>query len=117
MDILDVEDAVCAIAFRRLVVLLRELDDGAQAMLLAAAGFDSETLVRWIGEASGSTISETESRSAFHATDGASSDISGAPNEADVFDSSETSDILDEALEDSFPASDPPSMSEPGGSR
>jgi len=123
MRIEDVSDATAAAAFRRLVRHLRHRSDAQNVDLMGLSGFCRNCLSDWIADASqaaltkdaareaiyGMPYSEWKSRHQAEATPEqlARMEASVAGNRADA--------ALDEALEDSFPASDPPSQSEPGG--
>ena len=123
MRIEDVSDATAAAAFRRLVRHLRHRSDAQNVDLMGLSGFCRNCLSDWIAEASngkltkdaareaiyGMPYSEWKSRHQAEATPEqlARMEASVARNRADA--------ALDEALDDSFPASDPPSQTEPGG--
>ena len=123
MQIEDVSDATAAAAFRRLVRHLRHRSDAQNVDLMGLSGFCRNCLSDWIAEASngeltkdaareaiyGMPYSEWKSRHQAEATPEqlARMEASVARNRADA--------ALDEALDDSFPASDPPSQTEPGG--
>lgn len=121
LDTLD--DHVAAEAFRRLIRHLRHRTDVQNVDLMGHAGFCRNCLGEWIAEASEGTPQEMDwvdgreivygmpysEWKAKHQPDATPEQIarmkaSVAKNEAD----------LDEALDESFPASDPPSMTEPG---
>ena len=121
LDTLD--DAVAAAAFRRLVRHLRHRTDAENIDLMGLAGFCRNCLGEWIAEASEGTPDEMDwsdardliygmpykAWKAQHATEATPEQLarmkeSLTKNEA----------ALDEALDESFPASDPPSMTEPG---
>jgi len=117
LDTLD--DKVAAAAFRRLVRHLRHRTDAQNIDLMGLSGFCRNCLSDWIQEAD-VTLSKDEARTiiygmpqsewkAKHQTEASEEQLarmeaSLARNEA----------ALDEALDESFPASDPPSMTEPG---
>lgn len=117
LDTLD--DKVAAAAFRRLVRHLRHRSDAQNVDLMGLAGFCRNCLGDWLQEADPS-LGKDEARAivygmpqsewkARHQTEAspeqlARMEASVARNQAD----------LDEALDESFPASDPPSMTEPG---
>lgn len=118
LDTLD--DRVAAAAFRRLVRHLQHRTDAQNVDLMGLAGFCRNCLGDWLQEAD-PELSRDEARAivygmpqsewkARHQTEAtpeqlARMEASVAKNQAD----------LDEALDESFPASDPPSMTEPGG--
>lgn len=121
MDDLDrLDDATAAKAFRRLVRHLRHRTDAQNIDLMGLAGFCRNCLSDWVGEADPSIakdearriiydmpFSEWKERHQPPATDAqiARMHESMARNDSE----------LDEALDESFPASDPPSMTQPGG--
>ncbi|MEZ0243106.1 MAG: DUF1244 domain-containing protein [Sphingomonas sp.] len=114
----SLDDATAAAAFRRLVRHLRHRKDAENIDLMGLAGFCRNCLSDWVEEAGG--LSKDEAREivygmpyaewkAKHQGEGTAEQLarmkeSVAKNEA----------ALDEALDESFPASDPPSMTEPG---
>jgi hypothetical protein len=117
LDTLD--DKVAAAAFRRLVRHLRHRSDAQNVDLMGLAGFCRNCLGDWLHEADPARLTRDEARAivygmpqaewkAKHQTEAteeqlARMEASMARNEA-----------LDEALDESFPASDRPSMTEPG---
>ena len=119
MDPLDaLDDRAAAAAFRRLVRHLRHRSDAQNIDLMGLAGFCRNCLSDWIGEA------------AHLDRDAARLAIYGEPYEAwkakhvgeatpeqlqRMKDSVAKNAALDEALDESFPASDPPAMTQPGG--
>lgn len=122
LDTLD--DAVAAAAFRRLVRHLRHRTDAQNIDLMGLAGFCRNCLSDWVEEAGG--LSKDEARETIYGMPQAEwkrryqteatpeqiarMDASVARNRrADTLDGA-----LDEALDESFPASDPPAMTEPG---
>jgi hypothetical protein len=121
----EIDDAVAAKAFRRLVRHLRHRSDAQNIDLMGLAGFCRNCLADWIAEASEDTahsIGWEDARDAIYGMpyrewkkqfapeatpeQFARMKASIAKNKAD--------DDLDEALDESFPASDPPAMTEPG---
>jgi hypothetical protein len=123
----EIDDHLAAEAFRRLVDHLRLRADVQNVELMGQAGFCRNCLGDWLSEASGGVLSREAAREAIYgmpqaewkarhqaeATAGqlARMDASLALNARLR---AEREAKLDSALEDSFPASDPPSMSEPG---
>jgi uncharacterized protein len=122
MNISEVDDKVAARAFRRLVVHLRHRTDAQNVDLMGLAGFCRNCLGDWLSEASDGKLDREAGRETVygmpyadwkkqHQTEATAEQIarmneSVAKNHKD--------ELLDEALEDSFPASDPPAMTEPG---
>ena len=116
MDKLDqLDDASAAAAFRRLVRLLRHREDAQNIDLMGLAGFCRNCLSDWVGEAAG--MSRAEAREIVYGEpyDGWKARQPGAtPEQLRLMDESMAKNAaLDQALEDSFPASDPPAMTEP----
>jgi len=124
MPTLDsIDDRVAAQAFRRLVRHLRHRTDAENIELMGLAGFCRNCLSDWVAEASGGEIDRDGAREAIygmpyaqwkarHQGDATPEQIermnaSVAKNRADA--------ELDAELDDSFPASDPPSITQPGG--
>ena len=115
LDTLD--DPVAAAAFRRLVRHLRHRSDAQNVDLMGLAGFCRNCLGDWVEEASDMTKAEARET------------IYGMPQSewktlhqrevtpeqlARMQASIKKNAALDEALDESFPASDPPAMTEPG---
>lgn len=118
-------DAIEAAAFRRLTALLRHRTDVQNIDLMGVGGFCRNCLSDWVGEAAaerGVTLTKDVARAmvygmpyadykAHHQTD-------ATPEQLDRMTASVAKNHreagLDDALDDSFPASDPPSASEPG---
>ena len=115
----ELDDRVAAAAFRRLVRHLAHRTDAQNVDLMGLAGFCRNCLGDWVAEAGG--MPREQGREivygmpyadwkARHQTEATPEQIarmneSVAKNARD--------DALDEALEESFPASDPPAMTEP----
>jgi uncharacterized protein len=117
MDKLDtLDDAAAAAAFRRLVRHLRARDDAPNVDLMGLAGFCRNCLSEWVEDASGLPRDEAreavygEPYSAWKARQPAATPEQLARMEESVA----RNRALDEALDESFPASDPPSIAEPG---
>jgi hypothetical protein len=117
MDSLDtLDDATAAAAFRRLVRHLRHRDDAQNVDLMGLAGFCRNCLSDWVGEAGG--LDKGSAREVIY---GMPYDSWKALHQAEATpeqlrrmeDSVAKNAALDEALDESFPASDPPSMTEP----
>ena len=116
MDKLDqLDDASAAAAFRRLVRLLRHREDAQNIDLMGLAGFCRNCLSDWVGEAAG--LSRAEAREIVYGEpyDGwKARQPEATPDQLRRMDESMAKNTaLDEALEDSFLASDPPAMTEP----
>lgn len=115
-------DAIEAAAFRRLTALLRHRTDVQNIDLMGTGGFCRNCLSDWLGEAAaarGVPLSKDAARElvygmpyadykARHQTDATPEQL------AAMAASVARNTTLDAALADSFPASDPPSASEPG---
>lgn len=117
----EIDDKVAAAAFRRLLRHLRHRTDAQNVDLMGLAGFCRNCLADWASEASGGTLDKEAARHAvygmpygewkkLHQSEATPEQLarmneSVARNHRD--------DMLDEALEESFPASDPPAMTEP----
>jgi uncharacterized protein len=116
-----IDDAVAAGAFRRLVRHLRHRSDAENIDLMGLAGFCRNCLADWVQEADGS-LSKDEARELIYGMpfaewkakhQGEASAEQLARMEASLA-KNHREEMLDEAIDESFPASDPPSMSEPG---
>ncbi|MGK6320857.1 DUF1244 domain-containing protein [Sphingomonas sp. DT-204] len=117
MDDLDaLDDRVAAAAFHRLVRHLRRRSDAQNVDLMGQAGFCRNCLAEWIAEAGhfdkarareiiyGMPFGEWKVKHQTEAT----------PEQLKRMEESVARNAaLDEALADTFPASDPPSMTEP----
>ncbi len=115
-------NSIEAAAFRRLTALLRHRTDVQNVDLMATGGFCRNCLSDWVAEAAaerGVALAKDAAREwvygmpyadykARHQTP--ASDAQLAAMAASVA----RNRALDAALDDSFPASDPPSASEPG---
>lgn len=124
MPTLDsIDDRVAAQAFRRLVRHLRHRKDAENIDLMGLAGFCRNCLSDWVAEASDGALSKDQAREAIYGMPYAEwkakhqgeatpeqiarMNASVAKNRSDA--------ELDDELDDSFPASDPPSITQPGG--
>lgn len=124
MTTLDsIDDRTAAQAFRRLVRHLRHRADAENIELMGLAGFCRNCLADWVSEASGGELDRDAARTAIygmpyatwktqHQGDATPEQI--ARMEASVARNKQEAE-LDEELEDSFPASDPPSITQRGG--
>jgi uncharacterized protein len=119
MDDLDrLDDAVAAKAFRTLVRHLRHRTDAQNIDLMGLAGFCRNCLADWIGEAD-PALGKDEARRIVYgmpfAEWKAQHQAEATPEQiARMEESLKRNEQLDEALDESFPASDPPAMTEPG---
>jgi len=117
----EIDDKAAAAAFRLLLRHLRHRTDAQNVDLMGLAGFCRNCLADWVSEASGGALDKEAARHAVygmpygewkkrHQADATPEQIarmneSVAKNHRD--------ELLDEALDESFPASDPPAMTEP----
>jgi hypothetical protein len=118
----QIDDAAAAKAFRRLVRHLRHRNDAQNVDLMGLAGFCRNCLADWLAEASGGALDKDAAREAIYgmpyAEWKAQHQAEATPEqlarmEASVARNHADAD-LDEALDESFPASDPPAMTQPG---
>jgi uncharacterized protein len=120
----DIDDATAAAAFRTLVMHLRKRSDAQNVDLMGLAGFCRNCLADWLVEASGGSLDKETAREAIYgmpfAEWKAKHQGEATPEQIDRMNASiarnrelDADDDLDEALDESFPASDPPSMTEP----
>jgi hypothetical protein len=122
----QIDDHLAATAFRRLVDHLQMRSDVQNVDLMGLAGFCRNCLADWVSEASVGAISRDQAREAIYGMPQAKwkamhqNEATGeqlAKMDANVALNArlraERESRLDEALEESFPASDPPSTSEP----
>ena len=115
------DDATAAKAFRTLVAHLRHRTDAQNIDLMGLAGFCRNCLAEWIQEADPS-IGKDQAREIVYgepfAEWKAKHQAEATPEQIERMNASlqrnHREEMLDEALDDSFPASDPPAMSEPG---
>ena len=118
----DLDDAVAAKAFRRLVRHLRQRGDAQNVDLMGLAGFCRNCLGDWLAEASGGALDRDAAREAIYgmpyAMWKAAHQAEATPEQLARMEASvarnRTEDQLDAALAGTFPASDPPSMIAPG---
>ncbi|MDB5690712.1 MAG: hypothetical protein JWL91_2588 [Sphingomonas bacterium] len=113
-----IDDATAAAAFRRLIDHLRHRTDSQNVDLMGVAGFCRNCLADWVAEASDGQLNREAARHAIygvpysewksrHQQDATPEQLSR------MADSVARNRRLDEALDDTFPASDPPAMTEP----
>lgn len=117
----EIEDKVAAAAFRRLLAHLRHRTDAQNVDLMGLAGFCRNCLADWVSEASAGTLDKEAARHAIygmpygdwkkHHQAEATPEQIARMNESVARNHRE--DLLDEALDESFPASDPPAITEP----
>jgi uncharacterized protein len=123
----EIDDHLAATAFHRLVDHLRMRSDVQNVDLMGAAGFCRNCLADWVSEASGGAIDREQARQAIYGMPQsewkARHQAEATPEQLARMDAgvalnarlrAERDARLEEELEDSFPASDPPSISEPG---
>ncbi len=121
MDRLNmVSDEAAAAAFRRLVRHLRHRSDAQNVDLMGLAGFCRNCLSDWLAEAG--ALDKDTAREAIYGMPYAQwkkqHQAEATPEQLARMEASvaknKRDDALDEALDESFPASDPPAMTEPG---
>jgi hypothetical protein len=66
MNPVELDDAVAAAAFRRLIAHLRHRSDAANIDLMGLAGFCRNCLADWVSEASGGSIDREAARGAIY---------------------------------------------------
>jgi hypothetical protein len=123
----EIDDHLAAAAFHRLVDHLRMRSDVQNVDLMGLAGFCRNCLADWVSEASGGAMDRDQARQAIYGMPQpewkARHQAEATPEQLARMDASvalnarlraERDARLEQALEDSFPASDPPSISEPG---
>jgi uncharacterized protein len=122
----QIDDHLAAQAFHRLVDHLRMRTDVQNVDLMGMAGFCRNCLADWLGEASGGALTRDQAREAIYGMPQAEwkarHQTEASPEQMARMEKSvalnerlraEREAKLDQALEDSFPASDPPAASEP----
>jgi len=124
----QIDDPLAAAAFHRLVDHLRMRSDVQNVDLMGLAGFCRNCLADWVSEASDGAVTRDQAREAIYGMPQsewkARHQAEATPEQLARMDASVALNArlraerdearLDEALEESFPASDPPSMFEPG---
>lgn len=124
---IPIDDHLAAAAFRRLVEHLRVRTDAQNVDLMGLAGFCRNCLGDWVSEASEGALSRDKAREAIYGMSQsdwkARHQAPATPEQLARMDASlalnarlraEQEARLDEALQDSFPASDPPAATDPG---
>ncbi len=124
MTTLDsIDDRTAAQAFRRLVRHLRHRSDAENIELMGLAGFCRNCLADWVSEASGGELDRDAARTAIYGMpyatwktqhQGEATPEQIARMEASIARNKQDAE-LDAELDDSVPASDPPSITQPGG--
>jgi len=119
MTTTPIDDRLAAAAFHRLVEHLRLRTDVQNIDLMGAAGFCRNCLGDWVSEASDGVLSRDQAREAIYGMPQsewkAKHQAEATPEQLARMEASlaKNQEALDEALDESFPASDPPSMTEP----
>jgi len=125
MSEMSLDDRVAAAAFRRLVEHLRLRRDVQNIDLMGETGFCRNCLADWVSEASDGALDRDQAREVIYgmpfADWKAQYQQPATPEQLARMEASLAINAkareearLDEALEDSFPASDPPALTEPG---
>ena len=120
MIVPQIDDAIAAAAFRRLLAHLQHRTDVQNVDLMGHGGFCRNCLADWVSEASGGTIDRATARHAVHGMPQeewkAKHQAPATPEQLARMEASVAKNqaALDEALDKSFPASDPPAITEPG---
>jgi hypothetical protein len=122
----QIDDHLAAQAFHRLVEHLRMRTDVQNVDLMGTAGFCRNCLADWLSEASGGKLDRDAAREAVYGMPAgvwkSRHQTEATPEQIERMDASVALNAklrakreaqLDEALADSFPASDPPSATEP----
>ena len=121
MSMPEIDDKTAAAAFRRLIAHLQHRTDVQNIDLMTTAGFCRNCLASWLEEAAGGTLDKETARHAIYAMPYEAwksiHQRETTPEQQLRFDESKAKahdeDVLDDTLDDSFPASDPPSMTAP----
>lgn len=116
----ELDDAVAAAAFRRLVRHLRHRTDAQNIDLMGLAGFCRNCLADWVEEASAGTDHPLDKRAARTLIHGmppeewkARHQLPATDEQVRRMEESVARNAREDALEESFPASDPPAMADP----
>ncbi len=124
----QINEALAAAAFRRLVRHLRQRTDVQNVDLMGVGGFCRNCLADWVLEAArerGEAMSKDEARTSIYGMPQsewkAKYQTEATPEQLRKMDESVQKNrpdphqdaALDEALDESFPASDPPEMTQP----
>ena len=122
----QIDDHIAAQAFHRLVEHLRMRTDVQNVDLMGQAGFCRNCLADWVSEASEGALTRDQAREAIYGMPQsewkARHQTEATPEQIARMDASvalnarlraEREAKLDQALKDSFPASDPPAITEP----
>jgi hypothetical protein len=122
----QIPDKIAAEAFRRLVDHLQMRTDAQNVELMGVAGFCRNCLADWVLEAAGGAYTKDQAREMIYGMPQsewkARHQVEAAPEQMARMDESVALNKrlraareakLDEALEETFPASDPPSMTDP----
>lgn len=121
MNLPEIDDRIAAAAFRRLLSHLQTRTDVQNIELMALAGFCRNCLANWVVDASGGALDKDQAR---HAVYGMPYDawktryqLEATPEQLEKFEEAQAraheEAQLDEAIDESFPASDPPAMTVP----
>ena len=121
MTIDEIDDATAAAVLRRLVSHLQHRTDAQNVDLMGLAGFCRNCLGDWLAEESGGAFDQSVGREAVYGMPysqwKATHQLPASPEQIARMEDSVARNrreaMLDEALDESFPASDPPSMTAP----
>ena len=123
MDLDQIDDRAAAAAFRRLVRHLRHRSDAQNVDLMGLAGFCRNCLADWLSEAANDALSRDAAREVIYGMPygawKAQHQAEATPEQLARMDASvarnrpDQEDALDEVLDESFPASNPPATTEP----